>query len=150
MTCSACLTYKAAVNLAFNLVQLCPSPARKTVKSGRKSKLSFAGAVGVDCEELELSGSADRPVKDDLFPVGRPRRMKTEIGNAPQIFAGCAHHINSLRFAFGTKSDALAVGRKCGLRVVGCRILGQGIRDFTADALNENVEFTVRVRSINK
>ena len=68
--CSACLTDEAAVNLGFNLVSLCRSPARKTIKSGRKSKLLFAGAVGIDCEKLELSDSPDRPVEYQLFPVG--------------------------------------------------------------------------------
>ena len=85
----------------------------------------------------------------DFAPIGGPRRVIAEVGQALHRFAGRAHDEDAAALSFGAKNDPLAVGREGGLRLVGGRVSSQVERIFPAHSLQVQVPVAGRLAGID-
>src|SRR5262249_11256778 len=124
-----------------------------TVAAGRH--LSFLSGRYVDDAQTAdaartISGKVEGTVGDgDLFPVGRPARIETEVGHTLDRLSGRAHDEDPSRFAFGSEGDPLAVGGKCRLPIVDLRIGGQGNRVSSSDAQEVKTKPASGIANVN-
>ena len=85
----------------------------------------------------------------EFAPIGGPRRVITEVGQALHRFAGGSHDKDAAALSFRAKSDPLTIGRKGWLRVVGGRVCGQVAWILSAHSLHIQIPVAGRLAGID-
>src|SRR2546427_9009572 len=86
----------------------------------------------------------------DLFPVGRPGRIETEIRQPFYALTCRTHHEYPAAFSLRAKGNAITIGREPRLRIIGGRILRQVDGILPTHSLKIDIPITRSVSGINE